>query len=42
MSFLDFIFSLPFPDVVNYVLLTLFLFLLGFGVYKFVKDWLPW
>lgn len=24
------------------VLLSIVAFLIGFGIYKFVKDWLPW
>lgn len=24
------------------ILIALVVFLVGFGIYKFVKDWLPW
>lgn len=43
MTFLDF-----FKSVFNLfgeagaILITLVVFLVGFGIYKFVKDWLPW
>ena len=41
MSFLDFIKSLPFSE--SFVAFVLILtFLVGLGIYKFVKDWLPW
>lgn len=42
MTFLDFIINLPFSQVVAYILGSLFIFLVAFGIYKFVKDWLPW
>lgn len=42
MSFWVFISSLPFPHEVSLFLFPLILFLIGFGIYKFVKDWLPW
>lgn len=43
MSFLDFFVSLPFPDeFLSTFLVTFLAFLIGLGIYKFVKDWLPW
>lgn len=43
MSFLDFFVSLPFPDEFLSTFLVAFLaFLISLGIYKFVKDWLPW
>lgn len=41
MSFLEFFSNLPLPFEVAplFLLITLFIAL---GVYKFVKDWLPW
>lgn len=42
MPFWVFIRTLPFPHEVSSFLVTLILFLVGFGIYKFVKDWLPW
>lgn len=42
MTFFGFLTSLPFSDDLSYFLLLLLTFLVGFGVYKFVKDWLPW
>ena len=43
MSFLDFFFSLPFPDdFLSTFLVSFLVFFIGFGIYKFVKDWLPW
>lgn len=42
MSFWDFIRSLPFPQQISLFFVPLILFLVGFGIYKFVKDWLPW
>lgn len=43
MSFLDFfesVFNLFGPP--GSVLIALVVFLVGLGIYKFVKDWLPW
>lgn len=43
MTFLDFfksVFSL-FGGAGSF-LIILVVFLVGFGIYKFVKDWLPW
>ncbi len=43
MTFLDF-----FKSVFNLFgyagayLIAIVIFLVGFGIYKFVKDWLPW
>lgn len=43
MPFIDF-----FESVFNLfgeaggILIALVVFLVGFGIYKFVKDWLPW
>lgn len=42
MTFLEFLFNLPFPTTLTYIISSLLLFLVGFGIYKFVKDWLPW
>lgn len=42
MSFYHFIMSLPFPDEFSALIFLLLAFLAGFGIYKFVKDWLPW
>lgn len=43
MSFLDFILSLPVSDeLILVTITTILIFLVGFGIYKFVKDWLPW
>lgn len=42
MTFLEFIFELPFPYFVNYFLSAFLVFLVAFGIYRFVKDWLPW
>lgn len=42
MSFLDFLSRLPFPEAFSYVFLSIVVFLVGLGIYKFVKDWLPW
>lgn len=42
MTFLEFILNLPFSQQVIYIFLSLFTFLVAFGIYKFVKDWLPW
>lgn len=42
MTFLEFIFNLPFPQQVLFILFSLLTFLVAFGIYKFVKDWLPW
>lgn len=41
MPFIDFLSSLPFGDF-SVVLAALVAFLVLFGIYKFVKDWLPW
>lgn len=43
MPFIDFfnsVFGL-FGDA-GLILISLVAFLVGFGIYKFVKDWLPW
>lgn len=43
MPFIDFfnsVFNL-FGDA-GAILISLVVFLVGFGIYKFVKDWLPW
>lgn len=42
MTFFEFLTNLPFPPTLAYIIGTLLLFLVGFGIYKFVKDWLPW
>lgn len=43
MSFFDFIKSLPFTDdELAYIFISFFTFFVAFGIYKFVKDWLPW
>ena len=42
MTFLEFIFHLPLPESILYIFTTLFTSLVAFGIYKFVKDWLPW
>ena len=42
MTFLDFILNLPFPQKVISIFFALLTFLVAFGIYKFVKDWLPW
>lgn len=42
MTFYKFILSLPFPEFFSVFLLSLLSFLIAFGIYKFVKDWLPW
>lgn len=42
MSFQDFFNSLPFPDLFSRSIVILVGFLLLLGIYKFVKDWLPW
>lgn len=43
MSFLDFFFSLPFSNsLITAFLIPFIAFLIGLGIYKFVKDWLPW
>lgn len=43
MTFLEFfnsVFELfGYPGL---LLITIVAFLVGFGIYKFVKDWLPW
>lgn len=41
MSFLDFLTSLPF-GAFSTLLAGILVFLVAFGIYKFVKDWLPW
>lgn len=40
MSFFEFIKSLPFPQ--SFTFFFFLAFLVGLGIYKFVKDWLPW
>lgn len=42
MSFIFFIRSLPIPDEFSVAFFSLLSFLIGFGIYRFVKDWLPW
>lgn len=42
MSFLSFIQSLPFPSAFSVLFFAMLLFFVGLGLYKFVKDWLPW
>lgn len=42
MTFLEFIVNLPFSQQSLFILLSLLTFLVAFGIYKFVKDWLPW
>lgn len=42
MTFFDFLSGLPFPEAFSFVFLSIVVFLIGFGIYKFVKDWLPW
>lgn len=42
MTFFSFIKSLPFDRFVSSALLYLLTLFLAFGIYKFVKDWLPW
>lgn len=40
LSFIESVFkSFGYPGG---VLIALVVFLVGFGIYKFVKDWLPW
>lgn len=41
MTFLEFIFNLPLGNF-SIFLSGILVFLVGFGIYKFVKDWLPW
>lgn len=43
MPFIDFFTSVfgLFGDA-GVFLISLVAFLVGFGIYKFVKDWLPW
>lgn len=41
MTFLEFISNLPFGDF-TVVLVACLTLLVALGVYKFVKDWLPW
>lgn len=41
MTFIQFIFGLPLGDF-TFVLLSLLGVLVLLGIYKFVKDWLPW
>lgn len=41
MTFFDFLSSLPLGDF-SVILSSLLAFLVVLGVYKFVKDWLPW
>lgn len=43
MPFIDFFVSVfnLFGDA-GALLISLVVFLVGFGIYKFVKDWLPW
>lgn len=43
MPFIDFFVSVF--ELFGYgggVLISVVFFLVGFGIYKFVKDWLPW
>lgn len=43
MTFLDFFISVfDLFGMAGTFIITFVVFLLGFGVYKFVKDWLPW
>lgn len=43
MSFLDFFESVcGLLGTGGYLVLALVSFLVGLGIYKFVKDWLPW
>lgn len=41
MSFLEFLTTLPFGPFSTF-LAGILVFLVAFGIYKFVKDWLPW
>lgn len=41
MPFIDFLSSLPFGEFSG-ILAGLVAFLVLFGIYKFVKEWLPW
>ena len=42
MTFYKFILNLPFPEFFTLFLSALLAFLISFGIFKFVKDWLPW
>ena len=42
MSFLDFIKALPFPPAFSVLFIGLLTLFVSFGIYKFLKDWLPW
>lgn len=42
MSFLAFIQSLQLPFSFSFLFFAMLAFLVGFGIYKFVKDWFPW
>lgn len=42
MTFLSFLDSLPFPPAFSALFLAALFLLVTLGIYKFLKDWLPW